>query len=253
LRAACTSSSQSLRKHGAQLSVTGNLAWWLADHARTLDLPISVCVRTLLYLAAARGKIGSRSRHPVIGLSMAITQLKASAGPAGGDVRIFIAICPPQAIRVAITRYQGTWIWNRSAALVSQTKFHLTLYFIGLVERQSLQEIKRALKTPFTAFELNLDTPELWEEGIAVLRPSNVPDELLSLQDALTERIHMLGLRVEKRDLKIHLTLARHAQAAKWPKQKHHVKWSVHEYALLESRRNSSVSYKTLQKYSSVG
>ena len=118
---------------------------------------------------------------------MAIAQLKASPDPGGGLARIFLAICPPQPIRAALTRYQNTCAWNRGVALVSLAKFHITLYFIGEVERQRLVEIRQALKITFTPFDLKLDRPELWARGIAVLRPSELPGEFLTLQDSLSK------------------------------------------------------------------
>jgi RNA 2',3'-cyclic 3'-phosphodiesterase len=184
---------------------------------------------------------------------MAIVQLKVSKESAGGLARIFLAICPPQPIRTALTRYQNTCAWNRGVALVSPTKFHITLYFIGEVERQRLAEIRQALKIPFTPFDLKLDRAELWAAGIAVLRPSELPGEFLTLQDSLSKRAHELGLSVEKRDLKLHLTLARDACGATWPKQKPEMVWPVDHYALLESRLNAPAPYKELQKYSHTG
>jgi len=184
---------------------------------------------------------------------MAIAQLKASPDPAAGLARIFLAICPPQPIRTALTRYQNTCTWNRGVALVSPAKFHITLYFIGEVERQRLAEIRQALKMPFTPFDLQLDRPELWAAGIAVLRPSELPGEFLTLQDSLSKRVHELGLRVEKCDLRPHLTLARDSCDAIWPKQKPEMVWPVDHYALLESRLNSPAPYKSLQKYSHAG
>src|ERR1035441_5076070 len=119
--------------------------------------------------------------------NMAIAQLKASPDPGGGLARIFLAICPPQPIRAAFTRYENTCTWNRGVALVSLAKFHITLYFIGEVERQRLAEIRQALKIPFTPFDLKLDRPELWARGITVLRPSELPGEFLTLQDSLSK------------------------------------------------------------------
>src|ERR1019366_5706780 len=118
---------------------------------------------------------------------MAIAQLKASLDPAAGLARLFLAICPPQRIRTALTRYQNTCTWNRGVALVSPTKFHITPYFIGEVERQRLAEIRQALKIPFTPFDLKLDRPELWARGITVLRPRELPGEFLTLQDSLSK------------------------------------------------------------------
>src|ERR1039457_4429059 len=85
---------------------------------------------------------------------MAIAQLKASPDPGGGLARIFLAICPPQPIRAALTRYQNTCTWNRGVALVSLANFHITLYFIGEVERQRLSELRQALKIPFAPFDI---------------------------------------------------------------------------------------------------
>jgi RNA 2',3'-cyclic 3'-phosphodiesterase len=183
---------------------------------------------------------------------MAIEQLKAPE-PAAGLARIFLAICPPQPVRTALTRYQNACTWNRKVALVSPKKFHITLYFIGAVERQRLAEISQALKIPFAPFDLKLDRPELWAGGIAVLRPSELPGEFLTLQDSLSKRVHELGLQLQKRDLRLHLTLARDSCGAIWPKENFEMVWPVHHYALLESRLNSPAPYKKLQKYFYTG
>jgi RNA 2',3'-cyclic 3'-phosphodiesterase len=184
---------------------------------------------------------------------MDLTQLKASPGPAGGLARVFLAICPPQPIRIALTRYQDACTWDLGAALVSPAKFHITLYFIGKVERQRLTEIRQALKTLFTPFDIKLDRSEVWEGGIAVLRPSKLPGELLTLQDSLSNRVRALGLRVEKRKIRLHLTLARHSSGAIWPTESPELVWPVDHYALLESEQNAPAPYIELQAYSFNG
>jgi len=144
-------------------------------------------------------------------------------------------------------------VWNGGAALVSPNKFHITLYYIGEVERQRLDEIKQALKIPFSPFDFRLDTPELWASGIAALRPSNLPQEFLSFYGALAKRICELGLRVETREMKIHLTLARKAHGAACPQRTCEAVWPVRRYTLLESTLNAPGPYKVLQQYADSG
>jgi 2'-5' RNA ligase len=184
---------------------------------------------------------------------MASTQAKSSLNRPDRTARIFVGICPSQAIRKALTQYQKAWIWNPRVALVPPRKFHITLYFIGGVERKRMGEIKQALEVAFIPFYLNLDTPELWAGGIAALRPSKLPEEFLILHTALTERIRELGLPVETREMKIHLTLARKARGATCPRQNYETVWPVRGYALLESRLDSADPYKVLHKYSHSG
>lgn len=183
------------------------------------------------------------------GIDMTGAQAKTSRNQLSRTARIFVGICPSQAIRRALAQYQKAWIWNRRVALVSPTKFHITLYYIGEVERKRLNEIKPALQIAFAPFEFKLDTPELWDGGIAALRASKLPEEFLLLYGALTQRIHALGLRVETREMKIHLTLARKARGATCPQQNYEAVWPVRRYVLLESRLNPPGPYKVLQKY----
>jgi 2'-5' RNA ligase len=184
---------------------------------------------------------------------MASTQAKSSSNRSDLAARIFVGICPSQAIRKTLTQYQKAWIWNPHVALVPAIKFHITLCFIGEVERIRLGEIKQALEISFVPFYLNLDTPEVWTGGIAALRPRILPEEFFILHNALTKRIYELGLRVETRATRIHLTLARKARGATCPRHNYETVWPVRAYTLLESRLNSAGPYKVLHKYAHSG
>lgn len=182
-----------------------------------------------------------------------MAQLKASLRTSGEFARVFLAICPPRPIRATLIRYQNACTWNRDAVLVSPVKFHITLYFLGRVERQLLTGIGHFLKTDFAPFRITLDRPELWKGGIAVLRPSKVPRELRTLQTSLSKRVHSLGLRSEPRKLRPHLTLAGHTAAAFWPKQTPKLVWPVENYALLESDLGAPGTYIELRTYAHDG
>jgi 2'-5' RNA ligase len=131
---------------------------------------------------------------------------------------------------------------------VRDDKLHLTLCFLGDVARARLPELCASLAVPCAAFDLVLNHFALWPRDVAVIEPLTVPDELRALHAALKEALRGLGLPVESRRFRPHVTLARHARQAKFPLQAQKIIWRVEGYALVESRLDSG-EYRVLEKY----
>ena len=163
--------------------------------------------------------------------------------------RLFLALWPRPAVRAAMAQYCATWQWPKKAALVRVEKLHLTLHFIGDVERGRLPELREQLKASFEAFDLQFGIPEVWPHGLAVLRPHAAPAALLRLQAVLGERLKGLALPVDGREFQPHVTLARRAGEAVPPAQSAAIEWHVDRYALVESGFDAKRTYTVLADY----
>lgn len=166
---------------------------------------------------------------------------------ASRTARLFIALWPDPAVRVALAAWSEHWQWNAAARRVHAERMHLTLHFLGDVPRALLPALQPALRLPFAPFSLLLGRAAVWRGGIAVLEPERVPQRLHLLHRALGEALRGLALPVETRPYRPHLTLARRASLALPPAQGPQLRWPVRGYALVESL--STMGYEVLQAY----
>ena len=162
--------------------------------------------------------------------------------------RLFLALWPGPEVRAGIAQYRDTWRWTDQAAQVRAEKLHLTLHFIGDVERRRLPEF-RWLRIPIEPFDLKLGYPDLWPHGIAVLRPHMVPARLMQLQAALGDELRRLAVPVDAGEFRPHVTLARRAREAALPQQQPLIDWHVDGYVLVESEFDANRTYTVLARY----
>jgi 2'-5' RNA ligase len=69
------------------------------------------------------------------------------------------------------------------------------------------------------------------------------------LQRALGDALRALGLPVEARRFRPHVTLARRATGAALPPAPLHCRWAVDDVALVESRGPASGGYRVLERW----
>ncbi|MDE1990439.1 MAG: RNA 2',3'-cyclic phosphodiesterase [Betaproteobacteria bacterium] len=168
------------------------------------------------------------------------------AGPS--EARLFIALRPPAPVRAALRRYQQDCRWPQGAAPVSPDKLHVTLHFLGNVPRTRLRDLLPVLRMAGSPFRLSLDAASLWPGGIATLTGA-VPPELQALRAGLATRLAALGLAVDARAYKLHLTLARRAGGLVWPQAAPVFSWQATRYVLFESAHAAALPYKMLCSY----
>ena len=173
--------------------------------------------------------------------------------PERATARIFLALWPDAKVRAGLAQYADAWAWPKGVARVRDAKLHLTLHFIGDVERQRLTELQRQLALPFDPFCLRLGYPDLWPHGIAVAQPHAIPEPLLHLQAELGGLLKASALTPETREFHPHVTLARRAHAAKPPAACLDIHWQVNGYALIESCFDAPRTYAILCRYSHNG
>ncbi|MBV8665224.1 MAG: RNA 2',3'-cyclic phosphodiesterase [Burkholderiaceae bacterium] len=167
--------------------------------------------------------------------------------------RLFVALWPAPAVRQELQAWLQGWHWPSRAGPVTPESLHLTLHFLGQVANARIAELRHGVAVPFTPFELNFSHPTLWSHGIAVLLPDSVPSALLDLQAAVGVELLRMGLPVEKRAFRPHVTLSRRADGAAAPGEGPLVRWPVREYALVLSSpgrsRHEPNGYAVLETY----
>ena len=151
------------------------------------------------------------------------------------SLRLFFALWPDDETRGALRAHAEAWQWPLASAPVHADDFHITLHFLGNVALDRLAALQE-LQVAFAPFTLRLRDTERWPHGIAVLRPRSTPPELACLQFALADAIAALGLRVERREYRPHVTLARKAATALPPTEQPDIAWPVDRFALVQSR-----------------
>lgn len=162
-------------------------------------------------------------------------------------MRLYLALWPDDGVRARLVTAQRTWVWPRRAAVVPSERLHLTLHFLGEVDDATVRALIGRLPA-CPGFTLQLDRAELWAQGIAALEASAVPPALLQLHGALAGTLCELGVRVEARRFRPHVTLARHAQAAVVPETVEAVEWAVRGYALIRSHAGPAPHHEPIAR-----
>jgi 2'-5' RNA ligase len=169
--------------------------------------------------------------------------------PARPAQRLFTALWPTPAVRAALALCQDTWTWPRQAARVKPDQFHVTLHFLGDVPDERVPELAQALRLPFEPFTLDLGEPEVWPNGVAVVQPYATPSALQRLHAALGVRIASLGLPVESRPYRPHVTLARRAHAATPPARGPGLHWQVDDGYVLVRSGPGGAGYRVIERF----
>lgn len=167
--------------------------------------------------------------------------------------RLFIALWPEPGIRDALALWRDGWTWPRQATPVPSARLHLTLHFLGDVQDGQIPALAAALARPFQPFTLSLGECGLWPHGIAVLEPFSIPAPLTDLHASLGATLHELGLAVDARPYRPHVTMARRAAGALPAVSGPAIDWPVDRFALMASRPGPGGGYTTVQAWAASG
>lgn len=150
--------------------------------------------------------------------------------------RLFIGVMAKPATLEAIAECRAAWLWPPHARLVSLADAHLTLHFLGTVSCVDEHRLRGDLaRVHLIPTRLHLVRAEVWPSGVAVLRP-NEDESMRRLHADLAEVLSRLGLPVEERPWKPHVTLARDAFSATIPPLPICIPWDVCDFSLVWSR-----------------
>jgi len=173
------------------------------------------------------------------------------AARASGALRLFIALWPTPSVRAALCERRNAIGWPPRAGVVRDERLHLTLHFIGDAPPALWPRLLRELQVPGTPFELEFGAAQQWPHGLVVLPALAVPAPLAALHAALAGALSALGLPVDRREFRPHVTLARRATGALLPAQMPTLRWRANGYALVNS--DPAAGYRVLARYGPRG
>jgi 2'-5' RNA ligase len=157
-------------------------------------------------------------------------------GMADDVARLFVALWPDDALRSAIAALRDAWRWPKTAQVVRDERLHLTLHFLGDVERARIAPLVDRLRAvPMEPIELRLERCVRWRNGVASLQPRAVPPALARLHVAVGDALIAVGLTPEARPFRPHVTLARRAFDAEAPSAPFVLDWRASDFVLVES------------------
>lgn len=154
------------------------------------------------------------------------------------ETRVFFALWPDDAVRAELDRLAGALHRLRGGRRTRSETIHLTLLFVGNIPRTMLPALQAGVaEIRLPAFEMVFDQAECWRHNrIAFVTASRPPPALIDLVTCLEGTLDRLGIPYDRRPYKPHVTLVRNADCRPDGPPIQPIRWSTHEFVLVESR-----------------
>jgi 2'-5' RNA ligase len=158
--------------------------------------------------------------------------------------RLFFALWPDAAVRQQLARHRPD-----AGRPVTAENLHITLLFLGSVDREQQERMTEAAAGVLAPpFQLQLDRLDHWRRsGIRWLGLTMPPPPLLSLHQQLRAAAEAVGIAVEARQYRPHVTLARNAPAIA-AQAIEPIHWDVADFCLVESVTGAGGSRYTVRR-----
>jgi RNA 2',3'-cyclic 3'-phosphodiesterase len=163
--------------------------------------------------------------------------------PPPGYASMFVALMPDVHTRAVLGAWADRWRWAPGTVRTKPERFHLTLHFLGNVREDYVAALREALNLPFDAFELRLGLPDVWRQGVAVVRPIEIAPGLRRLHSAVGDALRSLGMAPQRSEFVPHVTLAREAKGSIAPPELLALRRQVHCFSLIRSELQRPVRY----------
>jgi 2'-5' RNA ligase len=173
-----------------------------------------------------------------------------------GKARVFLALWPNAEVRKQLRdlsrQYQRTW----GGRVMREGTLHLTLLFLGNVERAQLDKLQAAMGAiRFVSFAFFLQQAAVWRHNrIGYVAPIDAVPELETLVVALKQAVQGVDIPFDQRGFAPHVTLLRNVERVAESRCISPVEWRVESFSLVESVLSSQgVRYRILQTWPSGG
>lgn len=167
-------------------------------------------------------------------------------------LRLFFALWPAPAEQAALAHWQQGLQAACGGRAMRPDTLHLTLAFLGAVERPHLPALQQAMgELEVPLFRLCFDTVRHWPHNrIVYAAPSSPPPALAVLASSLAERLDRARFTFDRRPFQPHVTLLRNARCAEGlPALPAPVCWTVRDFALVHSMSDAhGVRYEVLAR-----
>ena len=167
--------------------------------------------------------------------------------------RVFFALWPTFAESGALAAWQAPLKQLCGGRTMRGETLHLTLVFIGGIERARLESLRQAAQeVSAEEFELCFDRAHYWARTkIVYAAPDHVPPELMQLVSTLEQSLAKHGFKFDGREHKPHITLLRNAR---WTDAELDalppVSWRIKDFALVESVPQAGLmGYRVLARF----
>jgi 2'-5' RNA ligase len=164
--------------------------------------------------------------------------------------RVFFALWPDAEVRDALSALAHGVRAECGGRATRADKIHLTLFFVGQIERSRLPGLHSAASTVrSTPFELVVDRLGYFRRARIAWAGAACPPALAALVAALTGKLAGEGIAAEDRPFVPHITLAREAPRKPTNTSIEPVAWLVRDFVLVESQRGSEGTYQILERW----
>ncbi len=166
--------------------------------------------------------------------------------------RVFFALSPDASVRRALQKLATEYQSRCEARAMRFDGLHLTLLFLGEMERARLPQLMQAADlVSVPPFEFVLERLSFWPHNrIGYAAPLAEVPALDQLITALQQGLTAAGFTIENLELKPHVTLLRHVGHALESQAITPVTWRVDSFVLVESvKTDRGVDYQILQKW----
>ena len=168
------------------------------------------------------------------------------------DIRIFFALWPNDAIRRQLHTITSGIPLSRPARAVPIYNLHLTLHFIGNVFSDQMDCLRRQARTVSTeGFEISIDcSGHFGKPKVAWLGCRNISPALQILKQKLGTALGDCDYQPETRQYHPHITVARKFSRQAALQAFEPIRWSIDQFALIESRSTfKGVEYGVVESF----
>jgi 2'-5' RNA ligase len=173
----------------------------------------------------------------------------AMSAVAPSSLRLFLGLWPPPGTLAELQANAAMWQGSAAARRSPPERWHITLHFLGEVAAERLPALREGLQARWQGCELALDRAQVWPGGIAVLEAQDVPPALEQLHRTLGAQLQALGLPVEARRYRPHVTLARKAFGSRPPAGFAPLHWPAEAGFVLAQSLPGGRGYLPLQRF----
>lgn len=168
------------------------------------------------------------------------------------QLRLFFALWPDAPTRARLAAIAAQFPFARAARRVPDYNLHLTLHFIGNVDRGDAECMRQRARTVGgCAFKLAIDRyGHFGDARVGWLGCAQIPVGLLDLQRRLGQSLRDCGFEPEARAFHPHVTVARKLGRLADAPAFDPLAWKVDNFALVESRAaDGGVRYQVVETY----